>query len=262
MKKKKIVALIQVRMDSTRLPGKALLDVAGCPLIERVINNLCRAQSLDEILIVTSNEPSDDPLASFAREKGVSIFRGDKINVIRRFYDAAVSVDADVVVRVTGDCPLVSAEIIDHLVERHINGDADYTSFDLTNTPEGTEAEIISFSALEQTVKNWPDLSYSEYMTYYFTNNPEVFLINIEPVPLRWEKPQYHLSIDTHEDLDMLCQIYQGMAVGPKECVPLNALLDFLEANPEVSEVNRDKSFKYKTDSDLIEKIMKATKLG
>ncbi|MBI3307888.1 MAG: NTP transferase domain-containing protein [Candidatus Melainabacteria bacterium] len=181
-KKYNIAAFIQVRMASKRLPGKALCDINGLTAIERVVNNLKPSKYINNIVIVTAKGKENDPIADIAEKKGINYFRGDEVNVVQRFIGAAKKFNTDIVARVTGDCPLISFEITDYLIENHLESEVDYTGIEIDSVPIGTFSEIINFSALQKLTDIDVDLSYGEYMTFYFRNNPEYFSINILPV--------------------------------------------------------------------------------
>ena len=121
-----IAAFIQVRMNSSRLPGKALLDIDGMTAIERVVESLKSSRLINDIVIVTTTDKSDDPIVHLAEDKGISFFRGDYDNIVKRFLGDEERYSTDIIVRVTGDCPVVSYEIADYLTKKHIEKKADF----------------------------------------------------------------------------------------------------------------------------------------
>ena len=258
--KTKICAIIQVRMSSSRLPGKALCDIDGLTVIERVINSLKLSKKIDEVIIATSIDREDDPIETLARNNKISLFRGDLDNVAKRFLDASEKFGADVIVRVTGDCPLVSYEIVDLLVDSHFKTEADFTSLETEKVPVGVCSEIISPKALKKLVQFNLNLNYSEYMGLYLKNNPDYFSINIVPAPLWFQCPQYRLTLDYAEDLDMFNQLYIKL----KEmnmAISLTNILLVLEKHPGIAKLNSHLTLKYQTDKQLIDRLNKVTRI-
>lgn len=145
----KVVAIVQARMSSTRLPGKMLLDLAGHPVIWWALDRVRRARGVDEVWLACSDSPADDPLAEFVRGMGLSVFRGDEHDVLSRFAAVSRESRADVVVRLTGDCPLASPDVIDLAIDSYREGDCDYVSNLLQRSyPDGLDAEAFSAEAL------------------------------------------------------------------------------------------------------------------
>src|SRR5215470_13369780 len=117
-----VVAIIQARMGSTRLPGKVLLDIAGQPMLWRVISRACRAKTIEQVVVATSTAAADDAIARFCAERGIYCFRGSEHNVLDRYYQAAQAVRAKTILRLTADCPLLDPEVIDQVVSRFLAG--------------------------------------------------------------------------------------------------------------------------------------------
>lgn len=144
------VAIIQARMSSSRFPGKVLADLAGWPMIVFMVQRVRRAQRVDHVLVATSTDPSDDALASVLAAHGVACFRGDLNDVLDRFTQAARGAGAEHVVRLTGDCPLMDADLIDRALSELAQGDADYVSNVMPPTyPDGLDVECFTMAALE-----------------------------------------------------------------------------------------------------------------
>jgi spore coat polysaccharide biosynthesis protein SpsF len=146
-----IVALIQARMGSSRFPGKVLQDLAGRPMLWHVVNRVRKAEKVDKVVVATTDRDVDDPVARFCAQEDVACFRGDEQDVLDRFYQAAKANHADVVVRITADCPLIDGAVIDKVLERFQRGDCDYACNIIRYTyPDGLDAEVCSFAALER----------------------------------------------------------------------------------------------------------------
>lgn len=258
-RKPKICVLIAVRMKSRRLPNKALLDLEGYTAIEREVNNLKPSKYIDEVILATSTNEEDTPIVELAKEKGINYFRGDEDNVIGRFLGAAKQFNADIVVRATGDCPLVSYEIVDYLVEEHLKCGVDYTGIEIDDIPVGTFVEVITYNALDKLSKQDIDLNYSEYMTWYFRNNSQFFTVNICPVPLEYVST-YRLTIDFQEDLDLMRKIYNDLGKGDS-AIPISKTISYLDENPGIANINKNETVRWKTDKKLIEKLDRVTKI-
>ncbi|MRR14020.1 spore coat protein, partial [archaeon] len=173
---KKTIALIQARVSSSRLPGKVLMDICGEPMIIRVYQRAKRAGTLDDVVVITSDHQDDDALEELCLEKGVPCFRGNLDDVLDRYYQASVQHHADVIVRITGDCPLLDPGIVDTVVRTFLDGAYDYVSNVLECTyPDGLDTEIFSRTSLE---KAWNDAvlkSEREHVTAYIYKHPELF---------------------------------------------------------------------------------------
>ncbi len=150
----KVVAIIQARGKSSRLPGKILADVHGMPLLQFILQRVRRATKLDAVMVATSDQPADDPIAELCRKLDVSCYRGDETDVLARYRDAAVSVGADIIVRITGDCPFADPEIIDvAIMGFHADG-FDYFSNVMQRTyPDGLDVEVFSRATLDRTAR-------------------------------------------------------------------------------------------------------------
>jgi spore coat polysaccharide biosynthesis protein SpsF (cytidylyltransferase family) len=161
------VAIIQARMGSTRLPGKVLMDLAGEPMLVRVVNRVRRAERLDEVVVATTASPSDDPIFEGCRQRGWAVERGSEKDVLDRYYRAARAHHADVVVRITADCPFVDAGLIDQVVGAFLGGGYDYVSnvLEPRTYPRGLDVEVFRFSALEKAWQEDRDPSWREHVT-------------------------------------------------------------------------------------------------
>src|SRR6185369_5526759 len=139
-----ILAILQARLNSTRLPGKVLLPLAGAPMILRQVERVRRASAIDQLVVATSDQASDDPLATILEEAGVEVFRGPLDDVLTRFIGALAAWPAEHVVRLTGDCPLIDPELIDATVALHLETGADYTQNRLVDKgfPKGQDVEV------------------------------------------------------------------------------------------------------------------------
>ena len=211
----KTVALIQARMSSTRLPGKVLVDISGKPMLGRVVCRVRRAHSLDEVAVATSTSPADDAVAEYCKRENIVCHRGSEHDVLDRFYQAAVRLGAQVIVRITADCPLIDPEVIDRVVRVRREGDWEYTSNTLRPTyPDGLDVEAFTFAALERAWREANKPAEREHVTSFLRIVPDLRMINVEndidlsPRALRW-------TVDDPKDLDFVLAIYAALAEKP-----------------------------------------------
>ena len=232
----RVVAIIQARMGSNRLPGKVLLDLAGEPMITRVVNRVTRAETVNQVMIATTTEPADDALAAICSEKGWTCFRGSQDDVLDRYYLAALAHKADVVVRITSDCPLIEPEIIDQVVRQLTSQPAvDYACNLLPHRtfPRGLDVEAFWMKTLARLWSTDKNPGWREHVTQYLHQNPQEFTmcgLGQEPdmSAMRW-------TVDTLEDLALIRQIYEAFG---HDNFSLRDVVSLLEQHPEWSDLN------------------------
>ncbi len=229
------VAVIQARMRSVRLPGKVLAEVQGAPLLAHVVNRARRAEALDAVVVATSTDQADDGIARFCREAGIDLFRGSCDDVLDRYHDAAQLFGADVIVRLTADCPLTDPEVIDRVVRAFQEGSLDYVSNTLVCTyPDGLDVEVFSRECLVRAWRQARLNSDREHVTSYIVNHPNLFRLacvrnDVDLSAMRW-------TVDHSEDLEFIRQVYS-------QCGPAHfgmaAVLALLDRQPALREINR-----------------------
>lgn len=204
-------AVVQARTSSTRLPGKVLKELpmgSGVTVLEQVIRRL-KQSKLDEIVVATTTEDVDNLIVEIAKKEGVKYFRGSLDDVLERYYLAARENHLDVVVRVTSDCPCIDPDIVDLLVENHLETCVDYTSNDLIPTfPRGLDVEVVNFRALETAHKNASEAFEREHVTPYIYKRPESFKISSVEAPDELNAPDIRITLDTEEDYCLLCAVF------------------------------------------------------
>ncbi|MCD6238898.1 MAG: glycosyltransferase family protein [Thermotogae bacterium] len=207
-----IAAIIQARTSSTRLPQKVLKELSynsGITCLEQVIRRVKKSKKLNEIIIATTEGKEDDDIVKIAQKESVKYFRGSKENVLSRYYFAAKENNIDVIVRITSDCPCIDPDIIDLVIDTHINKMADYTSNTLTRTyPHGLDVEVFNFNALEEAYKKATKDFEKEHVTPYIYKNPQRFKINILKAPKELYAPDIRITLDTEEDYALLCAVF------------------------------------------------------
>jgi spore coat polysaccharide biosynthesis protein SpsF len=230
-----VVAIIQARMGSTRLPGKVLAEIGGKPMLRRVLDRVRAAKRVDEIIVATSVEPADDVIAAFCHQRACPCFRGSEMDVLDRYYHAAREHDADAIVRITSDCPLIDSEVTDRTVQAFLDERPDYASNSLDRTyPRGLDTEVIARSALERAWREAGENYQRVHVTPYIYQNPGVFRIlsvreEQDHSPQRW-------TVDTPEDLEFVREVYARMG---DEVFSWREAIALLEREPELAEINR-----------------------
>jgi len=256
-RKAKIAAIIACRLKSSRLPKKALLRIGDLSSIELCIKNTLKINNIDNVILATSDNEQDAELSKYTYDNSVIFHQGDAEDVVARYLDIINKENIDVVIRITGDMPYVSYEIANHLLTKHFETAADYTVANKFSV--GTSMEIISSSALSRVKKFFPNAEYSEYMTWYFQNNPEYFKLNFVDLPTEWIR-DFRLTLDYQEDLDVFNQIESHFKINNLD-YSIEELYKFLDENPKVNQLNSHISLVYKTDQELIKILNKKTKI-
>ena len=236
---KQIVAIVQARMTSTRLPGKVLMDMGGKTVVGQVFNQLSFSKLLNEAVLATSTDKSDDPLENWARDNNIGHFRGDLYNVLKRFFDTAKKVNAHIIVRITADCPLIDPEVVDNVISFFLEGGYDYYSNTNPPTfPDGLDTEVFSFTTLEKAYKEAELKSEIEHVTPYIINHPEIFKMGNYKSEINYEHLRW--TLDNREDYDLLTRIFNALRkensfISHKEVMNyINADSDLLKTNAHV----------------------------
>lgn len=205
------VAILQARMSSTRLPGKVMKPLAGRPMIERQLERLRRCATLQRIIVATSLDASDDPLAAHLGEIGVDVFRGSLTDVLDRYVGAARAFDlTGQVVRLTADCPLADPGVIDDCVRRHAELGVDYCSNGRRRTyPHGLDVEAFKLDALLAAWREATDPYDREHVTPFIYRHPERFTL----ADLTQGRDEGHLrwTVDTPEDFAFVERVYAAL---------------------------------------------------
>lgn len=234
-----VVAIVQARLGSTRLPGKVLLDLAGKPMLVRCVERIQRAKEIDDVVIATTINPADDKIISLCQEYGWDFFRGNENDVLDRYYRTALEYNAKTIVRITSDCPLIEPTIVDQLIEKFstLEPNIDYVSniFPLRTYPRGLDTEVMSFSALERCWKEDTNPAYREHVTLYIRNNPDMF--RIREVNIEQDLSSFRWTVDTPEDFNFVSQVYQYLG---ENTFSYKDILELLQKHPELLEINKE----------------------
>lgn len=227
-------AVVQARMASTRLPGKVLADIEGKTMLTRVLEQAKSASLIDRVIVATSDRQPDDAIESACGSVGVDCFRGSEEDVLDRYYQAAVSSEADVIVRLTADCPLLDPGVIDKAVSAFRGGAFDYVSNTVHRSyPDGLDVEVFSFEALERSWKESRWKSEREHVTSYIWKHPELFRIG--SITNDQDQSNMRWTVDRREDLEFVRGVCRALAGRP---VSLQAVLEIVARNESFAKVN------------------------
>ena len=250
-----ILAIVQARCSSSRLPGKVLLPILGKPMILHELERLQRSQYIDKIVLATSTDSTDDPLAKIV-ETVTDVYRGSLDDVLERYYQCAKLYNPDHVVRITGDCPLIDWQIIDEAIQKHLKEGNDYTSLS-ERFPDGLDTEVFRFTALE---KSWQEAtlhSEREHVTQYMRKNPGIFKIGVldcaeDFSAMRW-------TVDETQDFEFVQRVFEKL-YSQNPNFAMQEILQLLNNQPELKYINagieRNEGLKKSLQEDEIWKQM------
>lgn len=231
----KVVAIVQARMGSTRFPNKVMQPIEGIPMIGILLDRLLLSKKIDQVVVATSVDSKNDSLVSFLDQKGISYFRGNENDVLDRYYQAASLNKADVIIRITGDCPLVDSRLVDEVIELFFSKTYDYVSnIDPPSFPDGLDIEVFSFSALEKTHRLAIKAFDREHVTPFLRESKEFFKTNLtffkDYSSQRW-------TVDEKYDLDVILNIFGHFA--PRIDFSWKEVISLYESNPEIFQLNK-----------------------
>lgn len=243
-----IVAIIQARMSSSRFPGKVLLDIAGEPMLARVVERARRARTVNQVMVATTTDLADDPVAAFCQQRGYSFIRGSLTDVLDRYYQAARASQADVIVRLTADCPVIDPDVIDATVSAFLgkadNNSAEPFIYDFVANrlpppwkrtyPIGLDVEVCSFNALERAWKEADQPHQREHVMPFLYEKEgrfRIFVLDHSPDygALRW-------TVDTPEDLELIRRIFSRF--NGRDDFSWLEVLALFQREPELAQIN------------------------
>lgn len=233
---KKITALIQARLGSTRLPRKTLMMLEGETLLWHLIKRVRASKYVNDFVIATTTQERDNEIVGFTEKNNLNTYRGSENDVLDRFYKAAVRYKVETIVRVTPDCPMLDPIVMDKVISKYLESGYDYVSNTLPPTfPDGLDTEVFSFAALETA---WDEAKLSaerEHVTPYITANPELFrLCNVENEEnlshLRW-------TVDTQRDFEFVKKVFLNFK--GKDIFFMEDVLELLRKKPYLLEINK-----------------------
>lgn len=233
-----VVAIVQARMSSTRLPGKVMREVLGKPLLWYLINRLKGAELIDKIVIATTDKEKDKPILRLARELDIDSFAGSEDDVLDRYYQAAKEYNAEVVVRITADCPLIDPELVDRIIGYYLENEdkLDYVNNGLS-FPDGVlETEVFSFASLEKAWHEARLASEREHVSPYIWKTPGIF--RIATIENEEDLSHMRLVVDDEKDFQLVSEIFRNL-YKEGEIFHLKDIVSFLNKNPELLELNK-----------------------
>jgi spore coat polysaccharide biosynthesis protein SpsF len=239
IQKQKIVAIIQARMTSSRLAGKVLIDIAGFPMLYHVIRRVSSAQMVDQIVVATTEDPADDQIEEFCNSNGVFCFRGHPFDVLDRYYQAASKFQADIIVRITADCPMMDPTLIDSLLQSFLDTGVDFGANRLPppwkrTYPIGLDIEIARFEALEKAWQEAESQFEREHVMPYLYDHPGRFKIM-----LAHHEPDYgekRWTVDTPLDLALVNKIFGYFS--PRIDFSWMEVIDLIKRDPDLENIN------------------------
>jgi spore coat polysaccharide biosynthesis protein SpsF len=236
----KVVCIVQARVGSTRLPGKVLKKICGKTVLEHDIDRLKRAKNIDEIVIATTTEERDIEIVNEAKRLGVKYYRGSESDVLSRYYFAAKENNADIVVRVTSDCPLLDSEVTEEIIKFYLENypKYDYVSNTLDRTyPRGLDTEVFSFKVLEEAFLNAKENFQREHVTpYMWDNNTKYKVYQYKDIA---DSSNLRLTLDTQEDFKLITEIYIDL-YNNNQYFGLKEILNLFNERPELIEINKE----------------------
>ena len=230
-----IGCIIQARMGSSRLPGKALMkNDSGKPLLYYVTNQLRYCSKVKNLVIATTTNQEDDEIEKFANNNSINVFRGKEKDVLDRYFQCAKKHSFSTIVRITADCPLIDPQIVDKVIEQFFSENCDFATNTLTRTfPIGTDVEVFSFSALNRAWENAQLPSEREHVTPYLRNKENYKIINVENDK---NISNLRLTVDRIEDVELIKQILNNISINP---IHLEDILELFSQKPELIEINK-----------------------
>lgn len=231
-------AILQARSNSTRLPGKVLKPLLDVPMVLRQIERLQHSSEITTIVLATSEESTDDALAAVVEEAGIPVVRGPLDDVLQRFVIAAEQFPADVLVRLTADCPLADSPVIDQVIQLHIQQNNDYTSNTHPRSfARGLDVEVFNADVLNRITAFDLSASEREHVTMGIYQRPEIFTMgNLEQVP---STAEHRWTVDLPEDFDFVSRIYDELYV-QGETFWQEDILNLLQRKPELIRLESD----------------------
>lgn len=234
MKKKKIVATIEARMTSSRLPGKVLMKSCGKPLLQHMIERIRRSSEIDDVIVATTINETDDPIVRLCEDINCSYFRGSEDDVLERVLLAAKSVNADVIVETTGDCPFVDWRHINYLVKFYLDNEYDFVANNTERTfPIGFDIRIFSTESLDIINCISDDPRDHEHVSIYYPRHPEKFSSYNWYAEQDENRPDIEVTLDEHGDYELINKVFEGLYPNNTDfsCIDV---IKYIDQHPEL----------------------------
>ena len=236
--KPRVVATIEARMGSTRLPGKVLMEAFDKPMLELMVERLRRVPSLDGIVIATTVNAPDDPIVALARRIGVDWHRGSEMDVTARLLGAADEHAIDVIVETTGDCPLIDPAAVEDCIRAYLESGVDYVSNVLERAyPIGMDTQVFATEVLKDVDKRTHDPFDREHGAVFIYRNLDLYTVKNVPAPPELTDPELRLTLDTPEDYELITRVFDELYPG-NPAFDLADILALLRRRPELRALN------------------------
>jgi spore coat polysaccharide biosynthesis protein SpsF len=235
----RIIASIEARMSSSRLPGKVLAPIYGEPAIQRLLVRLRRCKRLDGIILATTTSQADDALQQWAERNSLAYYRGSEQDVLGRVVAAQRQMDGEIVVEVTGDCILLDPELVDMAIDTFLANECDLlTNVRTRSYPMGEIVQVFTLQALEEVEATIDDPEVREHVSLYFYQHPERYRIINLVAPARWTAPDYRFHLDYPQDLQFLEAIHSRLVPTYGDGFGIEEVMNILRAEPHLAEIN------------------------
>lgn len=235
----KVVASIEARMGSSRLPGKVLMDIHGKPALARLVDRLRQCRRIDDIVVATSTGQGDDVIETWAQGYNVPVYRGSEDDVLQRVVDAHRYMGSDIVVEITGDCPLMDPETVDLAVETFLANDCHVAAnVRVPSYPQGTDVQVFRARDLEEVAATIDDLAVREHVSLYFYENPALYRVVHMLAPRSGQAPDLRLQLDYPEDLEFIRRVYARLEPAHGPFFGTGAILGLIAQEPALAAIN------------------------
>lgn len=232
-----VIAIVQARIGSTRLPGKVLLNLEDKTVLEHVVRRVKSSEYVDDVVVATTISKDDLRIVELCARLGISVYCGSENDVLDRYYQAAKLFRAENIVRITSDCPVIDSKIIDEVISLHLKNNADYTSNTLNETyPDGEDVEVFTFASLKKAWKNAKLASEREHVTPYIRNNPDIF--KHASLEYKEDLSQKRWTLDNVEDLEFLRLVYKYL-YSKNSLFGMDDILALISEKPEIEKINQ-----------------------
>ena len=235
---KKISAIVEARMTSSRLPGKVLMPGYNKSMLEHLFERLQQSELLNDIILATTVNSTDNPIFEICKKNNIKYYRGSEDDVLTRVLDAAINHKVDIIVEITGDCPLIDPKIIDEVIQKYMSNDFDYVSNTLERTyPRGLDVQVFSTKTLAKVAKLTEHPMDHEHVSLYLYKHPDIFPCSGIKLPDNLSHPEYRWTLDTNEDYTLIRTIFNRL-------YPTNPNFSFLDIydlfkkEPELIKIN------------------------
>ena len=231
-----IIAIIQARLGSTRLPNKVMKYLGDKTVLEHVVSRVKQSKYIDEVFVATTIDRNNLPIIHLCSSQNIRVFFGSEEDVLDRFYQLAKLICPEHIVRITADCPLIDPEIIDLIIKTHLGSNCDYTSNTIEDSyPDGLDTEIFTFSSLTKAWQEAKLLSEREHVTPYMKKHPELFSLNSIVSKINYANKRW--TLDTDQDFEFLKSIFENLYYS-NNFFGMNDIINLINEQPSLEKIN------------------------